>query len=192
MQRNALRCLLQRYRECFPAEAEVAKRIQSLVDAHQDCLLRTCRPGHLTGSAWVVSADGNRHLLLLHKKLGKWLQPGGHADGDPDLVAVARREVAEESGLLSTAVVEPAPGLAAFDLDVHVIPARHDAAGKLVEDAHEHHDVRILLQLQSDEALTLSDESHDLRWCLPDEVRSLSRDPSVLRMLDKALRIQGL
>jgi len=69
------------------------------VEAHADCLLRSCLTGHLTGSAWIVSPDRQRTLLTHHGKLDRWLQLGGHADGDPDLLAVALREAREESGL---------------------------------------------------------------------------------------------
>ena len=76
------------------------------VRAHPDCLARTCAPGHLTGSAWIVSPDRRRTLLTHHRKLGKWLQLGGHADGDADLLAVALREAREESGLRGLRVVD--------------------------------------------------------------------------------------
>jgi 8-oxo-dGTP pyrophosphatase MutT (NUDIX family) len=68
------------------------------VEEQRECLLRSCVPGHLTGSAWIVSPDRTRTLLTHHLKLDKWLQLGGHADGDGDLAAVALREAQEESG----------------------------------------------------------------------------------------------
>jgi 8-oxo-dGTP pyrophosphatase MutT (NUDIX family) len=86
-------------------EASAVAETIAFVEAHPDCLLRSCAPGHLTGSAWIVSPDRRRTLLTLHRKLGKWLQLGGHADGDPDLLAVALREAREESGLARLAVV---------------------------------------------------------------------------------------
>ena len=75
-----------------PREAAMTAEIIRFVEEHTDCLLRTCVPGHLTGSAWIVDALRRRVLLAHHRKLDKWLQPGGHADGDPDLLAVALRE----------------------------------------------------------------------------------------------------
>jgi 8-oxo-dGTP pyrophosphatase MutT (NUDIX family) len=186
MHRDPVIQLLTAYRAANPAEAQVADRILALVNSRTDCFDRTCRPGHLTGSAWVVSPDGDRHLLLHHRKLDKWLQPGGHADGQNDLAEVALREAIEETGLQSLKVVADSLGGAVLDLDIHDIPARYAADGSLIEDGHEHHDVRFLLQADADESLCLSDESNELRWCTPEEVQSLTQEWSVLRLLEKS------
>lgn len=184
--RQPLLNLLAEYRAASPDEAAVVDRITALAEQHANCLDRDCRPGHLTGSAWVVSADGSRHLLLLHKKLGKWLQPGGHADGQTDLSSVALREAEEESGLSALQIVPAPSGLLPLDVDVHDIPARRNPDGSIKESAHEHHDVRFLLRTTQSEAITLSEESDDLRWCSAEEVRSLTQEESVLRLLKKA------
>lgn len=186
MSREPLLEILEAYRSRHADEAAVVDRIAALAEAHADCFDRTCRPGHLTGSAWVVSADGERHLLMLHRKLGKWLQPGGHADGQTDLEAVARREAEEETGLIGFETIADAVALVPLDVDVHDIPARYSPDGELIEDAHEHHDVRFLLRVTGDESLVPNEESHELRWCLAEEVRTLTSEPSVLRLLAKA------
>lgn len=181
--RRPLLALLARYEGVFPHEAAVAARIRRLVQTRRDCFARTCRPGHVTGSAWVLSADRTKALLLRHKKLGKWLQPGGHADDDPDVLRVAIREAEEESGLVGLRLLgTPAP----LDLDVHAIPERRNAAGELIEDAHEHHDVRWLLVAPGAARPVASDESHEVRWCTAAEIRRLTNEASVLRMLRKA------
>lgn len=184
--RQALSDDLSRYARRYPAEEETAERIARLVNAQPNCAHRDCAPGHLTGSAWVVSRDGCRHLLLLHKKLGKWLQPGGHADGDFDLGRVALREAAEESGLAGLELVVGHDGERLLDLDVHVIPARTDASGALIEPQHEHHDFRYLVRACASEKLVISEESHELRWCNAAEVRRLTQERSVLRLVEKA------
>lgn len=114
---------------------------------------RSNREGHFTGSSWLVSADGERVLLMHHRKLGRWLQPGGHADGDSDLARVALREAEEETGL-STLVVEPV----IFDIDRHWIPERGQEPG------HWHYDVRYVVHARGSEAFVLNEESLALAW----------------------------
>ena len=99
MHRRSLLDMLMLYEHFHPQEAAVTERIRSLVHQHVDCFERTCRPGHVTGSAWILSADRRRVLLTHHSKLDRWLQLGGHADGQADVAEVARREAQEESGM---------------------------------------------------------------------------------------------
>jgi len=134
-------------------------------------------PGHFTGSAWLVSADGEKVLLTHHRKLNRWLQLGGHADGDSDLAAVALREAHEESGLTRLRV-EPD----IFDVDRHWIPERKNEPG------HWHHDVRYVVWAMADEAFVVSDESLELAWV---PIRTLAEasdtDESLRRMAHKWL-----
>lgn len=108
---------------------------------------------HFTASAWLVSADGERALLMHHAKLGRWLQPGGHADGDADLARVALREAEEETGLTGLTVL---PDI--FDIDRHRIPSRGD------EPEHWHHDVRFVVRADGDERYVANAESLALAW----------------------------
>jgi 8-oxo-dGTP pyrophosphatase MutT (NUDIX family) len=165
---------LARYAARFPREL-AAPRMRSFVERRPDCLLRSCLEGHVTGSAWIASAEGSRTLLAHHRKLDRWLQPGGHADGDPDTLAVALREAREETGLRE---LEPL-GRDPFDLDIHEIPAR---AG---EPAHLHYDVRYLLVASPDAPLAPSPESHALRWFARDAPEVLAEE-SLARMARKA------
>jgi 8-oxo-dGTP pyrophosphatase MutT (NUDIX family) len=149
-----------------------AKRIIAFVHANPDCLERSNLAGHLTASAFVVDRE-RRHLLLIHHKaLGRWLQPGGHADGDPNLLAVARREVREETGLDQLHPITTRP----FDLDIHSIPERKGVP------EHLHYDVRFLFEadggsvLQGDER-----EVHGARWVPLSDHSDLNLDESVLR-----------
>jgi 8-oxo-dGTP pyrophosphatase MutT (NUDIX family) len=148
---------------------------------HADCCERTCVPGHLTGSAWVVSADGERTLLVHHRKLNLWVQPGGHADGDGDLASVALREAEEETGLRDLRLEG-----GVFDLDRHSIPSRGS------EPEHFHYDVRFVVRAGADEAFVVSEESHALRWV---PMREIAADPqadeSVRRMARKFLDKYG-
>jgi 8-oxo-dGTP pyrophosphatase MutT (NUDIX family) len=131
--------------------------------------------GHVTGSAWIVDAGRNRCLLTHHKKLNRWLQPGGHADGDADIAGVALREAYEESGLANLALVDPE----IFDIDIHLIPLRQN------EPEHFHYDVRFLIECGDDEGYVISEESHDLAWVPLSQIRTYSTEYSILRMVKK-------
>lgn len=149
-------------------------RFRELVTAHEDCFERTCLPGHITGSAWLVDDTGSRVLLTHHRKLDRWLQLGGHSDGEPDTLAAARREAEEESGLKVEAL-DDVP----LDLDVHEIPARG------TEPRHDHYDVRFVFRVVGSADFVVSDESHDLAWVPIDELTSYTDEESVLRLARK-------
>ena len=157
---------------------EVApQQFREFLDRHADAFERSLAVGHFTGSAWLVSADGTRVLLTHHRKLGLWLQLGGHADGDADLMRVALREAQEESGLSGLAVEAEI-----FDLDRHRIPARG------AEPGHWHYDVRYVVRAGVDERFSVSDESHALEWRdIVEVARDESADSSVRSMARKWL-----
>lgn len=189
MHRQTLLAMLDRYEARYPAEAAVAAQIRALVEGHADCFDRTCRPGHVTASAWIVTPGDDRVLLVHHRKLDRWLQPGGHCDGQSDPAAAALREAEEETGLPRLRLSDDSPEPTPLDLDVHLIPARYDAAGQLIEDAHEHHDVRFLIVAHGDLAPQASEESHAVRWFTPAELAVATDEESVLRMARKAGRV---
>jgi 8-oxo-dGTP pyrophosphatase MutT (NUDIX family) len=186
MHRRPLLDLLDRYQARYGAEQDVVMRIRQLVEKHPDCFDRTCRPGHITASALVTTAARDRCLLVHHRKLNCWLQPGGHADGQTDIPAAALREAFEETGLADLRLNGEGDDVTPLDLDVHIIPARYDSAGRLVEDAHEHHDVRFLIIAAGGLSPQVSDESHDVRWFTAEELPTVTNEESVLRLWRKA------
>lgn len=181
MHRERVLALLRAHsrRELDPHEAAMTADTLRFVEAHADCLERACVPGHLTGSAWIVSPDRRRALLTHHRKLDKWLQLGGHAEGDGDLLAVARREAREESGLGHVRAL----GAEIFDLDRHLIPARKN------DPAHYHYDLRFLFEADPDERLVVSNESKDLAWVEVSRVMALNPEESMARMVRKTARL---
>lgn len=162
-----------------PDEEPHRQRMIALLDSTPDCFHRTSFPGHFTGSALVVSADGSRTLLHHHRKLDRWLQFGGHCDGDENIVRVAQREALEESGIEGLILASPKP----FDLDIHPIPARP------TEPAHEHYDVRYVLIAPEGATFTRSEESHELRWFTGEETAALDLDAGLRRLMAKWQRL---
>ena len=154
-------------------------RMLAFVDAHPDALHRSCAEGHLTGSALVVDPRRERILLLFHAKVRRWLQPGGHADGDANLAAVALREAWEETGIERLRV-----HLVPIDLDVH----RFRAAG---EPDHDHLDVRFLVVAPPDAVVATNHESEGARWVTVDEMAEVVADPGTMRMARAGLARLG-
>jgi 8-oxo-dGTP pyrophosphatase MutT (NUDIX family) len=158
-------------------EAEVPFREQmlALLDSTPECFLRSSFPAHFTGSALVVSANGQKALLHHHRKLDRWLQFGGHCDGDEDVLRVALREAEEESGIRGLIVTSARP----FDLDIHEIPAHGS------EPVHFHYDVRYVFIAPEGSTEVLSAESHELRWFSPEEMMALPLDEGSKRLVHK-------
>lgn len=181
MSLDAARRALLDYQPAEPREQEFRARMLRLLDAEQPLSRHHFVPGHLTASAFVLSPETDAVLLIFHRKLRIWVQPGGHVEpGDLDLEAAARREVAEEVGL-SLAAPRSLPAAGVFDLDIHDIPARKD------EPAHQHFDVRFCLQSPTRD-FAVSDEVVDARWVALAEIAQLTSDESVLRATRKLAR----
>ncbi len=172
--RHPLEQALTRYAATHPENAQAAARILRFIRHEPGCFSRSLAEGHITGSAWLLAPQGERALLTLHRKLGRWLQPGGHADGEADTLSVARREAEEESGLKGISPLSDE----IFDLDVHEIPAR-PAAG---EPAHLHYDIRYLLRAPGTD-FRISSESEALAWFTPEELLAMRPEESILRMV---------
>lgn len=186
---SALRRELDEYRRRWPDEEEVSGHFLSLLSDENDPFSRSRLAGHFTASAWLVDRSGTRVLLTHHRKLGRWLQLGGHADGDNDLAAVALLEAQEESGLPDLRVDRTL-----FDLDRHWIPERGDVSG------HWHYDARYVVHAGADEQYVVSAESLDLAWREIAQVAAggsadanvVRYDPALQRMARKWLQSGGV
>lgn len=145
----------------------VAKTLGFLLDGEENKYVRTNLAGHITGSAFLFSRDYRKVLLTHHKKLNKWLQFGGHSDGDTDTRHVAQRETTEESGIADFTPLTDA----IFDVDVHPIPANATKN----EPAHLHYDIRFAFVTDQTD-FVVSDESNTLQWFTLDEFKALPAD----------------
>lgn len=175
--KNVLKADFDGYARRWPGEANGADTFARFLASHPDVFQREHVVGHFTGSAWLVSADGQRVLLTHHRKLNRWLQLGGHADGDHDLAQVALREAGEESGLHGLRIEGRI-----FDLDRHRIPMRGD------EPEHWHYDVRYIVRAGAEENFLVSEESHALAWrAITDVAVDVALNDSLHRMARKWL-----
>jgi 8-oxo-dGTP pyrophosphatase MutT (NUDIX family) len=161
-----------------PEEGEIVADFEVFLASHKAVFERSHAVGHFTGSAWLMSGDGERVLLTHHAKLRRWLQLGGHADGDSELPRVALREAEEESGLCGLTVEREI-----FDIDRHRIPARGH------EPEHWHYDVRYVVRASGSEEFVINAESLALAWKPVREIAGDAQaDASLRRMAEKWLK----
>lgn len=172
-----LHAALAAHRPADAQQAEVQARMVAFAAAHPDALHRSCAEGHFTGSALVVDDARARVLVLLHAKLGRWLQPGGHTDGEANLARTALREATEETGIAGLRVAVPA-----VDLDIHEVRPPHEAP-------HVHLDVRYLVLAPPGAAPAGNHESHALRWASEAELPGLGADDGLVRLAARGLAL---
>ena len=175
MHRAPLLRLVESYKIRYPAETETVSRYKDFVTANINCFERSLLEGHITCGAWILDRSGAMTLLTHHRKLERWMQLGGHADGDYDVQRVAAKEAQEESGISTLELVSKD----IFDIDIHQIPPRDDVP------AHFHYDARFLFRTTDNEKYKVSNESIDLAWVKIDEIKKYSSEESILRMVEK-------
>jgi 8-oxo-dGTP pyrophosphatase MutT (NUDIX family) len=174
MRRELLIQLLDEYKHLQTAESALIERFTEFVVSDAACFERSNMYGHITGSAWISSPNFDKILLMHHTKLDKWIQLGGHADGNHDVLKVALREAEEESGIFNLIVLSKS----IFDLDIHQIPEIGD------EPSHLHFDVRFAL-LAPTLFFVKNSESKALKWVAVEDIPKYSNEPSILRMAEK-------
>ena len=180
MIRQPILNLLTNYAGSDDAEQAMVSRTTEFIQAHPDCFDRQLLTGHVTGSAWIVNEAFTHVLLIHHFKLDRWLQPGGHCDGDGDILNVALKEAGEETGL-----VVKAKNKDIFDIDIHQIPQRKDVP------AHLHYDIRFLFTADMDQPLIINQrETRDIKWVPIHQVMLLNDTEGVMRMVRKTVELK--
>jgi len=175
MNKTILIKMLQEYSPLDPKEIISKDLMLNFLNQHNDCFERSLKIGHFTGSAWLINKNNTKALLMHHTKLDKWLQLGGHCDGDSNVLAVSIKEAQEESGLSNIIPVNEN----IFDIDVHLIPENKHG------QEHYHYDVRFLLQVMDDEQIIQNRESKELRWINKSPQELPTKETSVTRMFYK-------
>lgn len=169
--------LLKNYQPAGNKETSDHAFIVDFVQRESEFTSRKTEEGHLTASAWITNPKRDRAVLLHHRKLDIWVQPGGHIDPeDGSLMTASLREATEETGLQQLKPVTDN----IFDIDIHQIPARKN------EPEHLHLDIRFWFETEHEE-LVLSDESHNLSWMTMEQIQQVTDEESVLRMMRKSL-----
>ncbi len=175
MHRKILLDLLEKHSPIDENELKMRNETIEFVKTNEDCFKRELLIGHVTGSAWIVN-DARTHVLMTHHwKLNRWFQPGGHCDGEPDVLKVALKEANEETGLKNLNVVDGQ----VYDVDIHQIPERKGIP------AHYHYDIRFLIEGDMNEQLIITEESNDLAWVSLEKIAEHNDSESIMRMVRK-------
>ena len=176
MERADLLFDLYLYKTKYYEEKLFLSSIIELIEKEPECFKRSLLSGHVTGSAWVVNESFSKSILIFHAKLGRWLQPGGHADGNENIPGVAARELQEETGLEKCRLFNES----IFDIDIHPIPKY------MKIPAHNHFDIRYLFVADDTEEIKSNHESLNVKWWDLDDLEDLVKnDNSMLRLIKK-------
>lgn len=169
-----------RYPATTQRDRNNAQRLQQFMDDTVEPFDRTTLTGHVTATAFVVDRQRKYTLMLHHRKLDMWLPPGGHCDGNADVLETAIRETQEETGINQVTII----GSDIFDIDIHLIPASSR------EPEHYHYDVRFLMEVDRNARTDINnDEALNLQWIKIDRLEDYTRLPSVLVLRDKVERL---
>lgn len=182
MHRNELLNLLKQYRTRYMDEVSYVRRAIQLVSTNEAIFERASRI-HVTASTWVVSPDREQVMLMHHRKYGHWFQPGGHADGDPDVLNVALRECAEETGIDPAHISLVDDSI--FDVDLHSVPTVGDVL------SHDHVDIRFLVEIDDQLPIPGNHESHEVAWFPLHDVMHFNNFRSTWRMLEKTRSLRN-
>ena len=175
MHRNQLLRLLENHQPTDSQEIEMRFQTIAFVNQYPDCFERSLAIGHVTGSAWILNNAKTHALLIHHRKLDAWFQPGGHADGETDISIVATNEAQEETGLVAKLIDNQI-----FDIDIHEIPARKS------DPAHLHYDIRFLVEADMADQIQQNHETKAICWIELDQIHTFNNSSSIMRMVEKS------
>jgi 8-oxo-dGTP pyrophosphatase MutT (NUDIX family) len=176
--RTLLSQKIQNYKSKNDEESAFIEPFLTLLKSQKRCFYRDCFPDHITGSALLLNKAGDQILMNHHASLDKWLNFGGHADGDEDILSVAIRETMEESGITAFKPISSD----IIDIDIHTIPANP----KKNEPEHQHFDIRYVMQMTDEQIPVLSSESKDLQWMTVDQAKKIiGTNDSLHRLIGK-------
>lgn len=167
---------LNSYQAFNTQENLMLEKMRKFLLSFDNCFNRELEIGHFTASAFVINELKNKVLLLHHTKLQKWLQPGGHCDGNPDTLEVARKELIEETGLIPDFIFDEI-----FDIDIHEIPENKSIM------AHLHYDIRYVFMCKESQKIIQNNESNAIKWVELSNLENLTNEESILRMKEKIL-----
>jgi 8-oxo-dGTP pyrophosphatase MutT (NUDIX family) len=178
---DLLDTLVSRYLKRFPEERGGLAALIEQITNEDDLNNPKTLPGHITGSGFVLSQDRTEILLIYHKFLQMWLQPGGHWDpGESDPLAAARREVAEETGvrIAEYLAVDEDSELMPFDIEIQEIPDRPQRQ----MPAHLHHDFHYAFVAAGLEVAKLETEVEQVGWFSFDAPECEHVSPTLVKM----------
>jgi ADP-ribose pyrophosphatase YjhB (NUDIX family) len=183
MDRKDILSELALYKTIYHEEKLFISSFTELIEKHDNCFERSLLSGHITGSAWVLNPTFSKALLVHHANLNRWLQPGGHADGDENLRRVSYKELVEETGLFKAKLHAET----IFDLDIHLIP-EHKKTPK-----HHHYDIRYLFLADEIDDIRVSKESKEVKWWELDNISDLvNHDRSIIRLVEKSRNLANI
>lgn len=182
-----LREQIQNYEPFNEQEEKDKQTMLKYIDTFDDVLTRNNEFGHFTASCWTVNQERTKVLMIYHNIYQSWAWPGGHADGEEDLLGTAIRELKEETGVKNVKVVDDYP----FSLEVVCVDG-HVKRGKYVS-SHVHLNLTYLLEVDENEVLQIKpDENSGVKWVNLEEVEKVSNEKwireNIYRKLNEKLR----
>lgn len=167
--------------QTFEPKSKIQEKTKALflqfISENPDCLFRSNLKGHITASAIILDKAKNKVLLIHHKKLDRWLQPGGHCDGVSNTLEVAIKEVWEETGIK----IKP-QNQRIQDLDIHEIPERKGVP------THLHYDVRYIFEADSGQDLIQNEETNALKWMDIEEIGAYGLEENLISLITEGFK----